>query len=115
AAPPLFAHVPVAITTDRAAVREAAERQVVNYSTIPFYRAMYEQAGVPQQAGAVGDELIDGLIVWGDEQQVVARLGELLRAGMGELLVMPLVTNRERDASIGRVFAAAADAARASG
>ncbi|MSQ35941.1 MAG: LLM class flavin-dependent oxidoreductase [Dehalococcoidia bacterium] len=113
AVPPLMAHVPVAITTDRAAVREAAGRQVAGYSSIPFYRAMYEQAGVPQEAGSVGDELIDALVVWGDEQQVVARLAELLRAGMGELLVMPLVTNRERDASIERVFHAAAAAARA--
>lgn len=110
AAPPLVAHVPVAITTDRAAVREAAERQVGFYSTVPFYRAMYEQAGVPQEAGAVSDGLIDGLVVHGDEDAVVERLSGLLAAGIGQVIAMPLVVNRERDASIQRVYRAAARA-----
>jgi F420-dependent oxidoreductase-like protein len=110
--PPLFAHVPVAITTDRAELRSAAERQLGGYSSAPFYRAMYEQAGVPQEAGSVGDELLDGLVVWGDEASVADRLVELVRAGMGELLVQPLVTGREREASVERVYRVAAEAAR---
>lgn len=112
--PPLVAHVPVAITTDRTAVREAAERQVGFYSTVPFYRAMYEQAGVPQEAGGVSDALIDGLVVHGDEDTVVERLAGLRAAGVGEVIAMPLVVNRERDASIQRVYRAAARAHAAS-
>lgn len=106
--PPLIAHTPVAITEDRAAVRAAAERQIGNYSNIPFYRAMYEQAGVPQEMGQVNDELIDALIVWGNEEQVADRLTDLLGQGMGELIVMPLVVNGEREASLDRTYRAVA-------
>ena len=102
--PPLMMHIPVAITEDREAVRAAAARQVSNYSNIPFYRAMYEQAGVPQEMGEVNDDLIDSLIVWGNEEAVGTRLQALLEDGMGELLVMPLVVNGERDASLDRTY-----------
>jgi alkanesulfonate monooxygenase SsuD/methylene tetrahydromethanopterin reductase-like flavin-dependent oxidoreductase (luciferase family) len=110
-APPLMAHTPVAITTDREAVRAAAARQVSNYSNIPFYRAMYEQAGVPQEMGEVNDALIDSLVVWGDEDHVVERLRGLLADGMGEVLAMPLVVNGEREESLERTYRAVARAA----
>jgi alkanesulfonate monooxygenase SsuD/methylene tetrahydromethanopterin reductase-like flavin-dependent oxidoreductase (luciferase family) len=108
AVPPLMAHTPVAITEDREAVRAAAGRQVSNYSNIPFYRAMYEQAGVPQELGEVNDALIDSLIVWGNEDQVAERLRSLLAEGMGEVLVMPLVVNGEREESLERTYRAVA-------
>jgi F420-dependent oxidoreductase-like protein len=115
AAPPLMAHTPVAITENREAVSAAAARQVSNYSNIPFYRAMYEQAGVPQEMGQVNDALIDSLIVWGNEDQVVQRLHGLLADGMGEILVMPLVVNGEREESFERTYRAVARAAREDG
>ena len=36
--PPLIGHVPVAVGTDRAAVRAAARPQLANYARLPFYR-----------------------------------------------------------------------------
>lgn len=109
--PPLIAHTPIAITEDREAVKAAAARQISNYSNIPFYRAMYEQAGVPQQMGEVGDDLIDALVVWGNEDRVVERIKQLLADGMGEVLAMPLVVGGDRDASLDRSFHAVARAA----
>ncbi len=109
--PPLIAHTPIAITEDREAVKAAAARQVSNYSNIPFYRAMYEQAGVPQEMGQVGDDLVDALVVWGNEDQVVARIKQLLADGMGEVLAMPLVVGGDRDASLDRAYRAVARAA----
>jgi F420-dependent oxidoreductase-like protein len=111
--PPLIAHTPVAITEDRDAVKAAASRQISNYSNIPFYRAMYEQAGVPQAMGEVGDDLLDALVVWGNEEQVAGRLNELLDIGMGELIVMPLVVNGEREESLDRTYRAVARLAQA--
>jgi len=109
--PPLIAHTPIAITEDREAVKAAAARQIANYSNIPFYRAMYEQAGVPQQMGEVGDDLIDALVVWGNEDQVVARMKQMLADGLGEVLAMPLVVGGDRDASLDRAYRAVARAA----
>ncbi|MGE3412438.1 MAG: LLM class flavin-dependent oxidoreductase [Dehalococcoidia bacterium] len=111
AAPPLIAHTPIAITEDREAVKAGAARQISNYSNIPFYRAMYEQAGVPQEMGQVGDELLDALVVWGNEDQVVARMKQLLADGMGEVLAMPIVVDGDRDGSFDRAYRAVARAA----
>jgi alkanesulfonate monooxygenase SsuD/methylene tetrahydromethanopterin reductase-like flavin-dependent oxidoreductase (luciferase family) len=91
--PPLVAHVWVALSTDRAAVRSAARKHLVTYARLPFYTSMFAAAGFPVQVdGTVSDALIDNLVAMGDESTVTARLNELLASGLDELLVslMPL-------------------------
>jgi F420-dependent oxidoreductase-like protein len=93
AVPPLVAHVWVALSTDRAAVRSAARKHLATYARLPFYTNMFAAAGFPVQAdGTVSDALIDNLVAMGDESTVTARLNELLASGLDELLVslMPL-------------------------
>lgn len=91
AAPPLVAHLPVALSTDRAAVAVAARKLLGGYARLPFYASMFADAGFPPAPdGAVSDALIDGLVVSGDESAVTDRLRGLLAQGLDELLIMPV-------------------------
>jgi F420-dependent oxidoreductase-like protein len=87
-APPLVAHIWVALSTDRDAVRSAARKRLATYARLPFYANMFAAAGFPVQAdGYLSDGLIDSLVAMGNEATVTTRLTELLASGLDELLV----------------------------
>ena len=106
AAPPLIAHVPVSVNTDREQVRAFARRQLANYQAIPFYLAMFKDAGFPQAGEGYSDELLDDLVVSGTEDEVVERLLTYLDAGCGEVLAHPLMAADDREGSINRALVA---------
>ena len=88
-APPLIGHVPVAVGTDREAVRAAARTQLATYGRLPFYRGMFEDAGFPVNAdNTLSDALLDELVVSGTPAEIAARLHQIQEAGVDELLVM---------------------------
>ncbi len=88
-APPLVAHIPVAISTDEAAVQAAAMQRVSFYTKAPFYAYMFAAAGFPIASDGTGvAELVKALLVAGNEAQVEKRLRELLASGLDELLLM---------------------------
>jgi F420-dependent oxidoreductase-like protein len=111
-APPLVAHVPISVNTDREAVRNLARRQLGFYGRVPFYRAMFERAGfplgTPEQPDEYPDALLDDLVVSGTEDEVRAGLRRYLDAGCGEILAAPLVDPDDRERSIARAFTAVA-------
>ena len=87
--PPLIGHVPVAIGTDREAVRAAARPQLANYGRLPFYAGMFKDAGFPVgDGGVMTDALLDEIVVSGTPDEVAARLHQIQDAGVDELLVM---------------------------
>lgn len=87
--PPLIGHVPVAVGTDREAVRAAARPQLANYGRLPFYRGMFEDAGYPVNSdNSLPDALLDELVVSGTPDEIAARLHQIQAAGVDELLVM---------------------------
>jgi F420-dependent oxidoreductase-like protein len=90
-APPLVAHIPVALSQDRQAVRAVARQQLGAYGQLPFYVHMFAEASLPVSAdGTLSDALLDSLVVFGDEATIAARLANLLAQGLDELLVVPL-------------------------
>lgn len=90
--PPLLAHVPVAISTDREAVRTAFHAQFGIYGRIPFYVAMFEAAGYPVTGGGeMPNRLLDTLAVSGSPEQVRSRLRAIRDRGIDELLVSLIV------------------------
>jgi alkanesulfonate monooxygenase SsuD/methylene tetrahydromethanopterin reductase-like flavin-dependent oxidoreductase (luciferase family) len=93
--PPLLAHIPVALGQDRQEVLAASRKQISRYAQLPFYANMFADAGFPVGPdGRMSDDLIDNLVVSGDESAIESRLTEFLTAGLDELLVTPiLVTN----------------------
>ena len=99
--PPLIAHVPVVVSEDVAAVREAARKQIGFYPRVPFYSQMFQDAGFPEaKDGELSDRMIDALVVSGSASEVKARLRELPAYGAGELLAMPIVPAGDREARL---------------
>lgn len=86
-APPLIAHIPVAVTTDRNAALEATMRQFAMYGSLPFYARMFTSAGVPPENDKTSPAAIDALLVSGSPDKVRSRLAAIQAEGIGELLV----------------------------
>lgn len=87
--PPLVAHIPVAMSTDEAAVQAAATSRISYYTKAPFYAHMFAEAGFPIAGDGTGiAPLIKALVVAGDQTQVEKRLRELIASGLDELLLM---------------------------
>lgn len=87
--PRLVAHVPVVMSDDRETMLRVARPRVGGYGRLPFYANMFADAGYPVGAGgAVSDDLLDHLIVWGTDEQVRERLAESLDGGIDEVLAM---------------------------
>ena len=86
--PPLIAHVPVSVSTDRAAARAAFRAQFPVYPKLPFYAAMFAAAGYPVTAEEeMTDELVEALAVSGGPEEVRARLEAIRARGIDELMV----------------------------
>jgi F420-dependent oxidoreductase-like protein len=100
--PPLVAHIPVAMSSDDAAVQAAATPRLSSYTKAPFYAHMFEAAGFPVPPDGSGlPAIVRELVVTGDQAQVVQRLRDLLASGLDELLLMLIPVKdetREREA-----------------
>ncbi len=87
--PPLVAELPCALTTDRDLVHAMAATDLGIYPHVPFYRAMFEAAGVPLGGRGWSDEMVDASILFGDETQLAAKVQALLDAGADEVALSP--------------------------
>ena len=97
--PPLVAHIPVAMSTDEAAVQKATTSRISFYTKAPFYKHMFAAAGFPVEDDGTGvPALMKALVVAGTPAQVEQRLRELLTSGLDELLLMLVpVANEARE------------------
>ncbi len=99
AVPPAIVHVPIIVSTDQAAVHAQARAQMGFYQRLPFYQAMWLEAGYPDAAGTEFTQvMIDALVVSGSEQQVADRIRALPSFGAGEIIAMPLLLADDKDA-----------------
>jgi F420-dependent oxidoreductase-like protein len=108
-APPLVAHIPVAMSTDEAAVQKAATARIAFYTKAPFYVHMFALAGFPIGGDGSGiPALVKELVVAGTAAQVEKRVRELVASGLDELLLMqvPVADEaREREELLGVIGA----------
>lgn len=89
--PPIAAHVPVALTEDRAVALQVGRRAFSAHTTYPFYRKMFLAAGFStQEIDAVSDTFVERLLVFGSVSQIKDRLLELLERGVDELTIGPV-------------------------
>ncbi len=108
-APPLVAHVLLAMSSDEVAVQAAAAKRVSFYTKAPFYIHMFNAAGFPiGEDGAGVDALVKALVIAGNEAQVETRLRELLASGLDELMLMlvPVADEASERAQLIRVMGA---------
>lgn len=110
AVPPLVAHVPISVHDSAEEVRQAAREQLGYYARVPFYAAMFAEAGFPDASAGMSDELVDALVVYGDRETVVSRLRQIKSEGAGEIIAHPVVAGSDRMASLTRAMEAVAAA-----
>jgi alkanesulfonate monooxygenase SsuD/methylene tetrahydromethanopterin reductase-like flavin-dependent oxidoreductase (luciferase family) len=88
--PRVVAGLPVAVTDDEAAAREAAARQFSVYGTLPNYQRVLAAGGVSSPAEAA---------IVGTEDQVGDAIAGLLAAGATEVWAAPFPVGDDRRAS----------------
>jgi F420-dependent oxidoreductase-like protein len=88
--PPLVAELPCALSTDRDSVREMVARELAIYPQMPFYRAVFDAAGLAtDDGGGWTDEMIDAAVIHGDDDAIAARITALFEAGADEVVLSP--------------------------
>lgn len=91
AVPPLIAHAPVCVHTNRDEARAAFRAASPVYPRLPNYQNMLVASGFPEaRKGEWSDAMVDAVLISGDEERVALRLKELWAMGMGEILVSPI-------------------------
>lgn len=95
--PRLVAHLPVALSTDKTAVRTAMHQRVQSYTRMPFYAHMFTEGGAAIAVNESNvDALAETLVVAGNEATVKQRLLQLLASGLDELLIFPVTLSEAR-------------------
>src|SRR6202171_4865991 len=80
----IVTHVPVCLTSDRAAGLEVLRQTVERYSNLPFYRKVLDAGAFKDQLadGVISEELMDELAGIGDENQVREAISRCREAGV---------------------------------
>lgn len=102
--PPLIAHVPVCLDTDPEVVRAATQDQVGQYGKFPVYQAMFRAAGYGDTSEAYSQELIDELVLSGDEDSVIERFARMQDEGVGEIMAHCIYVGTDRETYLDRLF-----------
>ncbi|HLF76540.1 MAG TPA: LLM class flavin-dependent oxidoreductase, partial [Dehalococcoidia bacterium] len=115
ATPVLVAHVPVALTEDRDAVRQAAGSFLGRYASLPNYQGMFAAAGYHDVASGDRNALVDALVVRGKDSEIIERLAQIVHEGAGEIIAHPIFTDEDRDGYMQRFYDVIARANKATG
>jgi hypothetical protein len=103
----LVAHVPVALSQDRDSVMVAGHKMFEVYSKLPFYAKMFVDAGFPLTSdNKVTDDLVNNMIISGNEDTIATSLTKLLDAGLDELMVslVPVVDEKYEQTQLMRLI-----------
>jgi F420-dependent oxidoreductase-like protein len=86
--PSLVGHAFALVTSDPTAARATGLERLAGYTRMPFYAAMFGDAGYPDATdGTVPDPLADDLVLVGFEAQVATGLERFADAGCDEVIV----------------------------
>lgn len=102
---PLVVHVPICVTNDIEAAREGVRRQLGYFPTTPFYAKMFEAAGFPHSMeSGWTDDMIDAVMIAGDEETVQQRIHEAFDWGASEILASVIPAGDDALASESRTL-----------
>jgi F420-dependent oxidoreductase-like protein len=113
--PTMVAHMPVALTADRAAVRETAGAFLGRYAGMPNYQGMFAAAGFHDVAAGDRNALVDAVVVRGSDSEVIERLASIVHEGAGEIIAHPIYIGDDRDAYTRRFYDVVVKANKAAG
>jgi F420-dependent oxidoreductase-like protein len=89
AVPPVIAELPCALTTERDEVHAMAARELAVYPHMPFYRGIFEAAGIEVAGPEWNDAMIDASVLYGDENGLAAKIRAFFAAGADEVVLSP--------------------------
>ena len=102
--PPLIAHAPVCVHDNPEEVRAAVREQIMN-PRLPYYQNMLVASGYPEaKSGEWSDAMIDGVVIWGDEETTAQGIQELFAMGATEVLASPVTAGADQAASLERTM-----------
>ncbi|HEY7419073.1 MAG TPA: LLM class flavin-dependent oxidoreductase [Ktedonobacteraceae bacterium] len=105
--PPVVAHIIVTLTTDRATAFQAGRQVLSFYASLPTYRNMYIAAGFSEdEITTVSDNLVDSLLVFGDESKIKDHLLELLSTEIDEITIslVPISDATQEETRLARLI-----------
>lgn len=116
ARPPIIAELPCYVSTDRAAVLEAARRDLAIYPMMPAYADVLGHA-IGKLAADVTtdgwtDSCTDAVVVWGDRTRVAATVQEYLDAGADEVVLSPYGCGADPERNLDEALEVLGDIAR---
>jgi alkanesulfonate monooxygenase SsuD/methylene tetrahydromethanopterin reductase-like flavin-dependent oxidoreductase (luciferase family) len=88
-APPVIAELPCALTTDRALVHAMAAKDLGIYPHMPFYRGIFEAAGIEVTGREWNDAMLDASVLYGDDTGLAAKIQTFFDAGADEVVLSP--------------------------
>ena len=109
-APPLIAHAPVCVTEDIDAARDGVRARLGYFPANPFYANMFAQAGyadTPRSGWT--NEMLDEVLIAGDEDAVANRIRTLFKWGASEILATPIPAGDDPQATEDRTLRLLAD------
>lgn len=113
ARPPLVAELPCALTSDRDEVQAMAATDLAVYPQMPYYRNMFEAAGIELDGRRWSDAMIDAAVVWGDAERIGEQVAALFAAGADEVVLSPFGVGADPAASQAECIAVLSALARA--
>ncbi len=96
--PPLIAHAPVCVTEDLDAARDGVRARLGYFPSSPFYANMFTEAGfnnTPESGWT--NEILDEVLIAGDEATVAGRIRTVFDWGASELLATPVAAGDDPD------------------
>ena len=104
-APPLIVHVPICVDEDLTAIREGARQQLGTYASTLFYSQMFDRAGFPGTLDTGWtDEMLDAVVIAGDEGAVSEQCSGIFAWGAGEILATVVTVGDDPAASAERTM-----------
>jgi F420-dependent oxidoreductase-like protein len=93
------------VTDDVAALKQLGRERLGVYARLTFYQEMFAAAGHPEaRNGVVSDDLVDDLVLVGDEATVTRGIRRFLDAGCDELILSLIPGGANAEASVQRTI-----------
>jgi F420-dependent oxidoreductase-like protein len=103
--PRLVGHAFGLVSEDEAAVTQLGRERLVGYTRLTFYQEMFAAAGYPEaRNGVVSDELVEDLVLTGNEQKVTQGIRRFLDRGCEEIILSLLPAGADPEASFDRTL-----------
>ncbi len=105
ATPRLVGHAFGLVADDEGAVKQLGRERLTTYTRSTFYQEMFAAAGHPEaRNGIVSDDVVEDLVITGNEAKATAGIRRFLDAGCDELILSLIPTGADPEESLARTL-----------